>query len=186
MKTINDYKVGDIIAKRHLKGILPKAIQYEMKYYTEKVIGVSWLFDWYANHIMLVVEHKGKLQILDAGKNGSGIKDTLEGYVNDPMCRHYTFKEPLDELQTAQFNEIAKAYHENVRPYDKFGLLAQAAWIHTGVWIGPKGEKSREKLYCSELAAILIEMVRPGTFGTRTYKQNIVDIEICDKLILVP
>ena len=187
MKTISDYKPGDIIVKKH-NGIFPEAIQFEMKWDAEKNLKIKWPYDWFGNHVMIVVKYEGKLQILDASKEGSGIKDTLERYINDPTCRHYRFKDLFDEIElNILINQLVTEYGEITKPYDKWGLVCQSVYIHSGrrFWIGLKGEKSRNKPYCSELAAIWINKVYPGVFGARTYKQNINDIELCEVLTIV-
>lgn len=175
MKTLDDYKVGDKITISH-NGIFPRTIQRVMKHYRKK-LGLPPV-ERERNHVMRVVMYNGKKQIFDASENGVAIKDTLERYINNPNCSHFTYIKPLTKEQKDGVNNLCAYFNNKSIPFDRSGLLLQAPYVYFGVWLGKKGKNADDKFYCSEVDA-KIDDVLFDYYNGETWNKNIVDSEIC-------
>ncbi len=177
MKTIDDYQVGDIILIRH-KGLIPRIIRFFMDKYRKKLhLPKMTLY----NHSMTVVFKEEKKLIADSSKDGVGIKDTLDRYINNPNCLHLSWKKPLSNNEKLTWSKIAVGFDNANIKYDLRNFLDNIIFISLGIWIGKKGDQSVVRQYCSEFVAILMDKVR-GTWKGETWNKNFIDIQICEEL----
>lgn len=184
MKTKEDFTAGDILLF-HNDGFLPKAIQFFMKIYglfRKNVIKRKMFY----NHVAVIIEMempKGvkKLYIADSAEKGVTVHDDLDKYINSPTVLHLTWKKPLTVKEKELFSKTAIQYSLKGTMYDFINFYDQVRFIITGEWKGKKGEESRKQVYCSEFAAICMDVVR-NSFNGETWNKNPLDIELCEDL----
>ena len=180
MKSINDYKPGDIILVSN-NGLLPKGIKLFMNIYRKKKdVSKTELY----NHVVVVVNLWGKMWIADSAEKGVQVNESLEKYVNRENCLHLTWKTPLTEEEQELFSKTAINYSLNPTRYDFINFYDQIRYILTGKWKGKTGDKSKKRLYCSEFAAVCMDVVR-NSFKGVTWDKNPLDIQLCEDLVVV-
>lgn len=180
MKYIEDYEVGDIILIRH-KGLLPRIIRFFMDKYRKKLhLPKMRLY----NHSMTIVYKDENKLIADSSKDGVGIHDTLDRYINNSNCHHLTWKKPLSNEEKRSWSKIAIGFDNANIQYDLRNFLDNIIFITLGIWIGKKGSQSVVRQYCSEFVAILMDKVR-GTWNGETWNKNLIDIQVCEELKVV-
>jgi len=170
-------KTGDIILVSGI-GLLPKGIQFFMNIYRKRMgLAQRKLY----NHVALVVELWGTLWIAESSVKGVRVFKYPDDYVRRQDVKVMQFKSPLSEYEQKKFSEIAIKYSLHPTRYDLSNFWHQIVFVLTGKWKGKKGSKSREKLYCSEFAAVVMDEVR-DTFNGTTWDKNPLDIEMCEDL----
>lgn len=179
MKT-TDLQAGDIILV-HGSSWLAKAIQFFMNVYRKKK-GLPKRFLY--NHVAVVIDIWGELKIAEAERKGIEAYRDAYQYVDEHNVKVMTWKKPLSDSEKKQFSKLAAHYSFKATKYDFFNFFYQMYYIMTGKWVGKKGKKSENVLYCSEFAAVLMDKVR-GSFGGigRTESINPLDIELNNHLI---
>lgn len=170
-------KTGDIILVSGI-GLLPKGIQFFMNIYRRrKGLAPRKLY----NHVALVVELWGTLWIAEASVKGIRVFKYPDDYIRRQDVKVMQFIIPLTEKEQKNFSEIAIKYSLHPTRYDLTNFWDQMIFIITGKWKGKVNKESREKLYCSEFAAVVMDDVR-GSFNGQTWDKNPLDIEMCQDL----
>ena len=167
-------QAGDIILVRG-SSFLAKGIQFFMNMYRKKKgMPKEKLY----NHVAVVINIWGELKIAEAERKGiEAYKDDYK-YVEEHDCLVLTWKKPLLKKEQEEFSKLATKYAFNPTRYEFLNFIHNSVYIATGKWIGRRGSKSENVLYCSEYAAILMDKVR-GAFGGKgkTWDKNPYDIQ---------
>ena len=170
-------KTGDIILVSGI-GLLSRMIQFGMDIYRKrKGLPKRKLY----NHVAVVVELWGTLWIAEASEKGVRVFKYPDDYIRRQNVKVMQFKKPLTEQEQRKFSEVAIKYSLHPTRYDLVNFWYQMIFILTGKWKGKVNEASRERLYCSEFAAVVMDEVR-GSFNGQTWDKNPLDIELCEDL----
>lgn len=108
------------------------------------------------SHGGLVFLINDEWQVLEAQKNGIRViawKDYYELNSCSLMILRAKFKIDAKELKRIAIKDLG-----NVR-YDFFGILHQALFQTTGLWIGRKGKRATKRKYCTEYVAYVYNKV---------------------------
>lgn len=158
-------KVGDILCVRNGKSFIARAITYFMKIYKRKR-GISKDFPNY-HHSAIVIDVWGVMYIAESVSKGFKIHKFDEAYSEKSWKERIdiiTPVTPYTEIEAEMLCKIAVTYSFNITRYDFFNFIWQILLILFGRWMGPKGKKAENRLYCSEAVATIINYVRPDTF----------------------
>ena len=170
-------KTGDIILVSGI-GLLPRGIQFMMNIYRKRRgLPKRKLY----NHVAIVVELWGTLWIAESSVKGVRVFKYPDDYIRRQDVKVMQFKQPLSEYEQKKFSAVAIKYSLHPTRYDLMNFWHQIIFILTGQWKGKVNELSREKLYCSEFAAVVMDEIRDSFKGV-TWDKNPLDIEICEDL----
>ena len=133
------------------------------------------------NHVAVVVDLYGTLYVAEAVAKGIHVIPNARKYVDNNDVKLMEWVTPLSKLEGSVFSKEAIKYALEPHRYDFLNFWYQMKYILTGRWSGPTFEKSKKRIYCSELAAIVMDKVR-GSFKGRTWDKNPLDIELCKDL----
>ena len=168
---------GDVILV-HSKKWLARQIQKWMNLYRiRKGLPTRKLF----NHVAVVVDLYGSLHVVESIETGVNVKPDAKAYVDRQDCKVLTWVNPLSAREGSVFSKTAINYALTPHRYDFLNFWYQIRYIITGKWRGPVGENSTKRVYCSELAAIVMDKTR-GTFKGITWDKNPLDIDLCEEL----
>ena len=166
-------KVGDIVLVSGTS-FLAKGIQLFMNIYRRKLdLPQRKLY----NHVAVVVDLYGELYVAEAVGKGVQVIPNAEHYVLSQDCKVLTWFDPLTPKEQTMFSREAIKYSLQLHRYDVLNFFYQMKYIFTGKWRGPTGNKAERRVYCSELAAILMDKIR-GSFNGVTWDKNPLDIEL--------
>jgi len=158
-------KVGDIILVHSGKSLLSKGIKVFMDEELEKHNAI--LPYPTPTHAGTIVEYKNELRVAEAVK---------EGYVVTPLLKAYSKQEwksrivlmssvyPYTAEEQKKVSEYAIEMSLHGTPYDVPNFIFQMILVKTGLWIGPKGDKAKMKVYCSESTAMCENLIHPSVF----------------------
>lgn len=162
----NIIRPGDILMIKNGKGIVPLGIQFFMAIYKRK-IGVSKIVPEKYHHAATIVQMWGEMYVAEAGKKGYQLSKLVAAYSDNYWKNKIDIIRPVPAYNQSE-QELVSKYAANfsfiIIRYDFLNFWYQIKKSFTGRWTGPTGEKAKKRLYCSEGAATLAELVRPGTF----------------------
>ena len=100
------------------------------------------------------------LTIYQAGV--SGFQPTLwKGSEFEQKTLKYVLLEPVESLTDQEKTRFQSIILSLVgTPYDFAGIAEQVILTTTGIWLGPKGEEAKKRLYCSEAYAYAYFILR--------------------------
>lgn len=177
---LSKVKAGDIILYQGSR-FLSKGIMFFMKRYAKR-LGVSDrpLF----SHAAMVVDYKSKLYVAEANAKGievNPLDHVYGGKLN--RIKILSPKKAYSKAEKAKISEIAIGYALNPTRYDFFNFWFQIDMIkrtsrrEDKKWLGPKGDKARKRLYCTEAVATWSNDVRPNTFA-EPWTVNPLDVDL--------
>lgn len=173
----NSPQVGDIILV-HGGSFLAKGIQFFMNIYRSKQdLAKRKLY----NHVAVVIDLYGQKYIAEAVAKGVQVIPDADKYVATRDCTVLTWVNPLTAKEKAELSREAAKYALEIHRYDVLNFPYQIKYIMTGKWRGPTGDKAERRIYCSELAAIVMDKIR-GSFDGQTWDKNPLDIELSPDL----
>jgi len=174
----NKLNVGDVILV-HGGSFLARGIQFFMNIYrSKKGLPKRKLY----NHVAVVIDLYGQQYIAEAVAKGVQVIPNASNYVASQDCKVLTWVKPLTAKEKAELSRAAAKYALENHRYDMLNFPYQIRYIFTGKWRGPTGDKANRRIYCSELAAILMDYVR-GSFNGVTWDKNPLDIELSSDLV---
>jgi len=166
--------IGDIIITRD-RGFVPRSIRVFMRKYRKRLgLPPAKVF----NHCAVIIENDGNTIVAESAIKGVVATMTPAQYLmKHPDHKIMTWVEPLTYFEQEDISDIAMEYIMKGTRYDFKNFIDQIILITTGIWTGRKGEKSKRRLYCSELAAVCMDGVR-ASFDGKTWDVNPLDVEI--------
>ena len=132
------------------------------------------------NHVSVVVEIWGELFTVEAVARGVIMQPVVKSiaYSNIKVKK---WRKPLTWVEKEDFNKFAiRLVTENIE-YDFLNFLWWMLKIKLGKWFGPTGKEADRKLYCSELAALVMDHVR-HSFAGKTFAVSPLDIDLNEDL----
>lgn len=133
------------------------------------------------NHVSVVVDIWGHPHVVEAIAKGVVMRP-VEQSIKSSFVKVKRFKEPLTIKEKNKFSKAAIEIATSHTGYNYFNFLWHILRIKFGKWFGLKGPKSQRRLYCSELAAVVMDKVR-GTFKGHTWDKSPLDIDLCPELV---
>jgi len=164
MADINTLQVGDIILVRDGKSFIARGITWWMKIY-KKNQRIMMLATYH--HAGTVISDEGVLKIAEAVGKGYQINSIEGAYSTQAWKKRIDVIRPdipYTEKDKKWLSSKAKEYNQEITRYDFLNFFFQIWLIKTGKWIGPRGKKAENRLYCSEAVATIANYVRPCTF----------------------
>jgi len=134
------------------------------------------------NHVSVVIELWGEKYTVEAVARGVVMNPILSSVSHVKSIKGKTWAKPLSKSEQHEFNRFAVRLATSNIEYDFFNFLWQMIKVKFGKWFGPKGVKSKHRLYCSELAAVVMDHVR-NSFNGHTADVNPLDIDLNKDLI---
>ncbi len=178
-------QVGDIICVRDGKSFVPRGIQWFMKVYKKKKKLDPDIPLYHHNGI--IIEVWGKFFIAEAVKEGFKIHSMDEAYSEATWENRIDIirpNMPLSSYEKEILCRIATKFNMKITRYDFLNFFFQIWLIYTGKWIGPRGEKAENRVYCSEAVATIYNYVRAGCFENPA-ATNPIDVAINPNFHLV-
>lgn len=117
---------------------------------------IRWATRSYWNHVAIIVESEGELMIYEAVGRGCIITKTIEQYLmesdNGVRVHRHIPNEPNEVFYERFFETYGKRYD-----------WKSTFWIHAikiviKRWLGHTGTHAKDRFYCSELAAYLLDL----------------------------
>ena len=171
-------RAGDIVLYHGKAWLSRKILKWMNKYRAFLGLAQRPLY----NHVSVVVELWGELYAVEAVAKGVVMQPILRSVEHAVSIKPKTWYKPLSKAEQHEFNRFAVRLATDNVEYDFFNFLWQMIKIRFGKWFGPKGQKSKRRLYCSELAAVVMDHVR-HTFNGITWAVNPLDIDLNKDLI---
>jgi hypothetical protein len=170
-------KAGDIILVHSGKSFISRSIAFFMRKYQQQV-GVTAKYDYH--HCGTIIDVWGKLHIAEANVKGYQIQTLDEAYTVEQYEENIEVKTPLvpyTQDEQDAISRLAVHYSMDITRYQVSNFLLWIIKMKTNLWIGRKGKKAEQRLYCSEAVATLANYVRPGTFD-HPEMINPIDVDI--------
>lgn len=180
MNKIEKLKAGDIILYKG-NSWLSKGIQFFMRRYRKKLgIADRTIF----NHAAMIIEYKDTLYVAEANASGIEVNPFTSAYGDRMhMIKIISPKKAYSKSEKAKISDTAISYAFDPTRYDFFNFIFQINMIRKTnstsekKWIGPKGDKARNRLYCTEAVATWANDVRPNTFS-EPWTVNPLDVDL--------
>lgn len=129
------------------------------------------------NHAAMVVNVWDQLYVAESAEKGVQLIQNAHNYVNTHKTKLLGWKKELTAIEQRKVSKLAASYAFIPHRYDFLNFPFQMWFILTGKWKGPKGEKSRKRVYCTEFVAVLMDDTR-GSFNGKTWSVNPLDLEL--------
>lgn len=160
-------KPGDIVLTRS-NSFLSKAIRFFMNKERKKwKLSKRELY----SHAATIIEMWGRIYVAEALGTGINVRPFDEAYGN--KLKDIKVKTPKKNYSKKEQELISKiASNDSHKPhrYDFLNFIYHIDSIRRTTdpdkkkWIGPKGDKAKKRLYCTEAVATWSNAVRPDTF----------------------
>jgi len=155
-------QIGDILTARKDYGFLPPKIQFFMKTWAKIHYDVS--FPEYYNHMMIVTGHDYIAEAIGKGYVQRKLSKAYNGHTDNLLV----FK-PIKPLKVCEQKRIVKKAGRMSDQNIEYERLNFAWWVPYILSNGkidwsPKESKKGDKVFCFEVAAMIFNHGRPGTF----------------------
>ena len=178
MNELKYLKAGDIILYHGRAWLSRQILKWMNKYRLMLKLKPMPLY----NHVSVAIELWGEKYAVEAVAKGVIMQPISESVKHAKFIKVKTWARPLSKAERHEFNRYSVYLATHNIEYDFFNFLWQMIKIRFGRWFGPKGNKSKRRLYCSELAAVVMDHVR-GSFDGHTEDINPLDIDLNKDLI---
>lgn len=168
-----EIKAGDIILYHGRSWLSRQILKWMNIYRKRKGLRERPLY----NHVSVVVSIWGELYTVEAVARGVVMQPVEKSVAKVKFVKPKTWVNPLDRGEVRRFSKLGVQLATANIEYDVFNFLWQMLKILTGRWFGPTGAKARKRLYCSELAAVMMDSIR-FSFGGHTADKNPLDIDL--------
>ena len=157
---------GDIVMVRDGRSLIARGIIASMRRY-KRDLGLLKSIPENYHHAGRIVDMWGYLHICEANRPGPVILKLDEAYTESDWRNRIDIWRPYhqySESEKRELSRLAVKYSGRGVRYDFANFIYQLDMIFNGAWRGPTGERSKKRIYCSELVAIMENDIRPRSY----------------------